>query len=660
MSAQSDASLLRDWTIGGSEEAFAELARRYAGLLYHAALRRTGREDLAGESAQNSLLILARKAPQLTDLPTLAGWLHRTACYEAAKILRRERRHEARMKNLPPPDGPDDDDSPWQEAAPLLDRALDALPEKDRQVIFLKYFDGMSFEQMAKQFGGESAAWRQRGSRAVEKLRVSLAKRGVAVSCSTLAMGLGTTLSEAAPASVVATLSASPVAGAAGLSWTSLALHSLHLMKIKPSIALAAVLLLSLLPLGLQTVALANAKMRVGLLEGEVASKAAARSSPVTTVSAGPNTRSKLDVAMLAHAFMAPYHGDFISYDAAEWKLGTIGVEELESLIGATAEEPLTPEARLNLMSALFARYCELAEESGMPFGRFAATATLAAKSSRAFYRRDLWTRSKGIVDRWMREDPDAAIAWYRESLASGVLGSPSPGEWTGTVFRVLHEKDPADALEFYRSLPDPDRAAVINGNGVSSNPVLAIELATTIEDPGSRMKALQDAFMRSETATAEEVRDWLAPLQLSDESAVRLLVDAARGMRRELSREDIAGRLAWLREAGVGHDLSQATAFYFVKASSLQFREAFDDEWKRSPDEKMLAAYVAGVVYAGEGTKTHAFEMSKHFKDPVLRDQSLKRMLLLPGQDPADTRKYAEKIGMSLEEIERLLPVTP
>jgi RNA polymerase sigma factor (sigma-70 family) len=140
MSAQSDALLLRDWTIGGSEEAFATLARRYAGLLYHAALRRTGREDLAGEAAQNSLLILARKAARLTDLPSISGWLHRTACYEAAKLLRRERRHEARMKNLPPPEGPDDAESLWQEAGPLLDQALDSLPEKDREVIFLKYF----------------------------------------------------------------------------------------------------------------------------------------------------------------------------------------------------------------------------------------------------------------------------------------------------------------------------------------------------------------------------------------------------------------------------------------------------------------------------------------------------------------------------------------
>ena len=56
-------------------------------------------------------------------------------------------------------DDPDAPEASWQDAAPLLDRAIDELPQKDRQVIFLKYFDGLSFEQMACQFGGELAAW---------------------------------------------------------------------------------------------------------------------------------------------------------------------------------------------------------------------------------------------------------------------------------------------------------------------------------------------------------------------------------------------------------------------------------------------------------------------------------------------------------------------
>ena len=58
MTERSDTALLEDWSAKASEGAFAELARRYGGLLYHAAIRRTGRVDLAAEAAQNALLIL--------------------------------------------------------------------------------------------------------------------------------------------------------------------------------------------------------------------------------------------------------------------------------------------------------------------------------------------------------------------------------------------------------------------------------------------------------------------------------------------------------------------------------------------------------------------------------------------------------------------------
>lgn len=659
MSAQSDASLLRDWTIGGSEEAFAIVARRYAGLLYHAALRRTGREDLAGEAAQNSLLILARKAPGLTDLPSISGWLHRTACYEAAKLLRRERRHEARMKTLPPPDGPEGRESPWQEAAPLLDQALDALPEKDREVIFLKYFDGMSFEQMARQFGGEPAAWRQRGSRAVERLRVSLVKRGVAVSSGALAMGLGTTLSEAAPASVVATLSASPAAGAAALSWPSLALHSLHLMKIKSSVVITAALLLSLLPLGLQSVALASTKSRVVMLESEAIAKAASGPSPAMAASSSPGSGHRLDLAMLVRA----YSGDTISLAAVERKLPAMTAEELESLLRQAAEEPLHAMNKLDVLKALFTRYCELAETGDISFDRFSSTATLAAKACHPTRRGGLWdTKSKGIIDRWLREDPDAAIAWYRESLASGVLGRPSPSGWSGSVFRTLHEKDPASAIGFYRTLPDQDRQSVIEGEGVRDNPALAIELSAEIKDPTTRWYALKNSFMRAENASPEEIRDWIDRFQIPDAQAMRLLVDTARGLKRDLHKEDIADRLAWLQESAAGLDLSKATASYFVLVcnSTPHFREALDDEWQRNPDEAMLAAFLVGSSNAGEGVKAHALKMSRHLKDPQLRDESLKEMLTVPGQHPEDRRKFALKIGMSQEEVDRLFPNTP
>ena len=105
-----DTSLLNAWVQDGSEEAFGVLARRYAGLLFHAGLRQTGSPELAQEAAQNTLSILARKAARVKATPSLAPWLHRTACFEASQLLRRERRHIARMKAYIPPEN---DPDPW-------------------------------------------------------------------------------------------------------------------------------------------------------------------------------------------------------------------------------------------------------------------------------------------------------------------------------------------------------------------------------------------------------------------------------------------------------------------------------------------------------------------------------------------------------------------
>jgi hypothetical protein len=46
-----DAELLRRYADARSQEAFTELVERHLGLVYHAALRRTGRPHLAEEAA---------------------------------------------------------------------------------------------------------------------------------------------------------------------------------------------------------------------------------------------------------------------------------------------------------------------------------------------------------------------------------------------------------------------------------------------------------------------------------------------------------------------------------------------------------------------------------------------------------------------------------
>jgi len=511
MPDRTDIALLEAWSAGSSEEAFAALARRYGGLLYHAARRRTGRDDLAGEAAQNSLLILARKAPQLRHLPSLAGWLHRTACYEASKLLRRESRHQARMKHLPLPDD-DDEGASWKDAAPLLDRALDELPEKDRQVIFLKYFEGLSFEQMARRFGGEPAAWRQRGSRAVERLRMSLTKRGAAVSATALATGLGTSFTQAAPTAFLATLPPASTAVAA-LSWKTLSLHSLHLMKMKPAVVFTIALLASLIPLGFQAAALSDARLRVSALEASSQPGSAADPSRHTSLAENRGT-SLLSLVSLADGLLAVEQGDPIRGWQIERRIAAMDRDELERRLMESGDIDLGTERRRVLVRALFWRFCKLSPYSGPKPDRVLALATRLSAQMRADGG-DLWGAAEEVIGQWVADDAENAAAWYRSAWQSGSLGETTRSALVaGEVFNGLQAKDPAAALGFYRSLSDTERQVVLGGGGAYTNPDLLFELSLDIKDARLRGISLDRAFGNSEGKSPAEIREWIQRVQ--------------------------------------------------------------------------------------------------------------------------------------------------
>ncbi len=660
MPDRTDIALLEAWSDGGSEEAFAALARRYGGLLYHAALRRTGRDDLAGEAAQNSLLILARKAPQLRHLPSLAGWLHRTACYEAYKLLRRESRHQARMKHLPLPHD-EDGDASWKDAAPLLDRALDELPEKDRQVIFLKYFEGLSFEQMARRFGGEPAAWRQRGSRAVERLKMSLTKRGAAVSAAALATGLGTSFTQAAPTAFLATLPPASTAVAA-LSWKTLSLHSLHLMKMKPAVVFTIALLVSLIPLGYQAAALSDARLRVSALEASSQPGSAADPSRHTSLAENRGT-SVLSLVSLADGLLAVEQGDSIRGWQIERRIAAMDRDELERRLMESGDIDLGTERRRVLVRALFWRFCKLSPYSGTKPDRVLALATRLSAQMRADGG-DLWGAAEEVIGQWVADDAENAAAWYRSAWQSGSLGETTRSALVaGKVFNGLQAKDPDAALAFYRSLSDTERQVVLGGGGAYTNPDLLFELSLDIKDARLRGISLDRAFGNSEGKSPAEIREWIQRVQAEGPEAADWIARAAKGSSAPTGTtpETIATRLEWLREAAEGLDAARATGGFLSdicrSAPGAAFK-ALDAEWERNPDEQMLATYI-GRSYFDEDTVTDAIRRSRLITDRELRDEALRQLLRVPRPN-GDARELARKGGLTDEELERILPQQP
>lgn len=102
MNSPTHQQLLRDYVERRSDDAFAELVRRYVDFVYSAALRILRDPHLAQDVAQNVFIALAQNARQLTDRPVLSGWLHRTVRNLAANAIRSEVRRRAREQEVAP------------------------------------------------------------------------------------------------------------------------------------------------------------------------------------------------------------------------------------------------------------------------------------------------------------------------------------------------------------------------------------------------------------------------------------------------------------------------------------------------------------------------------------------------------------------------------
>jgi RNA polymerase sigma factor (sigma-70 family) len=223
MNRWTDSQLLREYADHRSEAAFAELVCRHLDLVYSAALRMVGDSHLAQDVSQAAFVALAQNAGALTEHPVLAGWLHRTTRNLAANTVRSDTRRRAReqeavaMNDLISPEP----DVPWDQLAAHLDTVLSELEDADRDALLLRYFERKSAREMGQILGISDVAAQKRVTRALERLREFLGKRGVTAGATALALAISTHAVQAAPAGLAATISSAAAATAGAALHTS-------------------------------------------------------------------------------------------------------------------------------------------------------------------------------------------------------------------------------------------------------------------------------------------------------------------------------------------------------------------------------------------------------------------------------------------------------
>lgn len=208
-----DAELLRRYVEERSEPAFKLFVERHLPLVYGAALRRTGGDaTLAQDVAQAVFTAAAQDARLLLRHPTVIGWLYTTTRNIAAKILRAESARRARERETELMRETTTDSAPLdrERLRSALAPALDALNEREREAVLLRFFEGRAFAEIGDALRISEDAARMRVDRALEKLHRLLARRGI----TSTAAALGTALASEAAVTVPAGL-ATAISGAA-------------------------------------------------------------------------------------------------------------------------------------------------------------------------------------------------------------------------------------------------------------------------------------------------------------------------------------------------------------------------------------------------------------------------------------------------------------
>jgi RNA polymerase sigma factor (sigma-70 family) len=199
----SDRQLLERFTAvsrePAGEAAFAALVGRHGPMVLGVCRQLLGDAQHAEDSFQAVFVVLARKARAIRDPDLLGNWLYgvaiRTARCARQQINRRRRREENDKMSGPGAGSceltestapPADEPAIEREQAEAIHGAVEGLPRAFRLPVVLCYFQGLTIDQAARSLRCPVGTLRSRLGRAREKLRVTLARRGVVVPAAAL------------------------------------------------------------------------------------------------------------------------------------------------------------------------------------------------------------------------------------------------------------------------------------------------------------------------------------------------------------------------------------------------------------------------------------------------------------------------------------------
>ena len=159
--------------LAGEQEAFRSLVEREQGAVYRACLRILGRPHDAEDVAQESFLMAYRSIGTYRGEGPLGGWLMRIATRQAFRRLG-QRRETAELHPELPIGAPGHDPvaaTLAEERQRAVRLAVAALREPYREVVALRFFGGLTLDEIASATGRPLNTVKTHLRRGIDKLR---------------------------------------------------------------------------------------------------------------------------------------------------------------------------------------------------------------------------------------------------------------------------------------------------------------------------------------------------------------------------------------------------------------------------------------------------------------------------------------------------------
>jgi RNA polymerase sigma factor (sigma-70 family) len=523
MKQDDDWQLLNAYVRGQSQEAFGQLVGKYVEMVFQTALRRTRRHDLAEDVAQAVFIVFARSAKHLRPNGSLGAWLHKTALNASSNALRaeaRRRRHERAPWLVPSAPVPSDAQNTNMIAA--VEVELGRLPTRDRELLSLHYLEGQTMAQIATGMGLTIDAARKRLSRALERLRTGLSRRGIKVGTAVVASVVGTIAAPAQHASAACLAPQILAGGEAGRAF-SIASSVIHRTRL---LSLAKVA-------GIAIACLTTSAISIAIIQHQSPATAA-------TTTAAPSTALALQTPLPTFPTTQPHNvieiptniRDALIRNAEQ--ISPITVQWNERFASPLSAEQLTKSLKVVDAESDMMVHDQVTMSISWQEGKYLGKVTLRPRPSRMI-EKEGYERDYGFDGRmiYMRTQSDSGAQRPTTKLDSAHLSADADeGAYVSTDYftqialplpvRVIDLKRRAPVRSEILSMLDQGaKLSAVDEVDLDSHKLLRLQLIA--DDPDRR---------QAERTNPDQLEKELRKAGVSSDEFIRSAVDAARACR--------------------------------------------------------------------------------------------------------------------------------